>query len=87
MAVRSCVKWCMRYNPSQAKRLLYYPLISEDSAKFLDRFRGVFAFRLWQVCRPLLPGVFRIRPILIILNPVTRSHIQAASLDTVLILI
>ena len=47
----------MRYNPSQALRLLLDPLISAASAKLLNRFQGVFAFRLWQISRHLLPGV------------------------------
>jgi len=77
----------MRYNPSQAKRLLYDPSNSTEAAKFQRRFRGVFAFRLRQICRHLIPDVLRIRPIPVFLNPVARSHVQAASLDIVLTLI
>ncbi|AST69704.1 hypothetical protein BFG07_14085 [Kosakonia cowanii] len=40
MAAVCCFMWCMRYNPSQALRLLLDPLISAASAKLLNRFRG-----------------------------------------------
>ena len=40
MAAGCCFLWCMRYNPSQATRLLLDPLISDDSAKFLTDFGG-----------------------------------------------
>lgn len=41
MAAGCCVMWCMRYNPSQATRLLLDPLISDDSAKFQTDFGGL----------------------------------------------
>jgi hypothetical protein len=40
MAAGCCFLWCMRYNPSQASRLLLDPLISDDSAKFQTDFGG-----------------------------------------------
>lgn len=40
MAAGCCVMWCMRYNPSQATRLLLDPLIPVSSAKLMTDVGG-----------------------------------------------
>lgn len=52
MAAGCCVMWCMRYNPSQATRLLLAPLIPVSSAKMMTVIGGVCAFRLREIPLP-----------------------------------
>lgn len=40
MAAGCCFLWCMRYNPSQATRLLLDPLMSDSSAKMIADIGG-----------------------------------------------